>query len=647
VSGRSQQRRRDLTGAALALVATLFALTSGQWLTGGLALLACLLPLFTRRRWDVGRAGQAVLALAGIAAGIAVIQAQPLPDLGSRMGPRWSLYWGGAGLITLMVAIPRLYVAAPWFGRRGSVAVAIIALISCGHRASGVLYPALALTCLLALLVALRHGDPWRPIWTRLPRRTWLLMGAVAALAGLITVGVAMALPPLHRLALTRLGHTIWSGRTGFSEHFELRQLSGLAQSNTVVLRLRGAATDHLRGMVYTGYSRGRWLPPRRSVYKQHEAQPAPDGRADALTEIITVSGDRQRYFVPLAAWRAHVPGATARLRSNDEGVVRPIPGEEAETLRFHAGRRDRHQVQPPGPAELQLPEDLGAALRPLAAAWSRGQRGDRARMEALARRLRRDFTYSLHTGRASSKLDPALAFLTKHRTGHCEYFASALALLGRASGVPTRVIGGYRVQEHNALGGYYIVRERNAHAWVEAWLPDPRRPGVKRWETMDPTPPAALAGQMPGQTPFWGSLGDLIAHAASRALAWITSWSPLQLILLLTGLVALMVSLVLLRRLLTRRRSSRRGSARAGDYDPPLPALLRLQRALARRGAARPQSEPLERFAARLQEEPTALEGRALDAAALISAYAALRYGGVGDEVALAAELDALARQI
>ena len=643
----SGPRRRDLTGAALALVAALFSLTSGQWLTGGLALLACLLPLLTRRRWDVGLAGQAVLALAGIAAGIAVIQAQPLPDIGSRMGPRWSLYWSGAGLVTLLVVIPRLYVSAPWLGRRGTAAVAIVALITCGHHTSGGLYPSLALACLLALMVALRHGDPWRPLWTRLPRRTWLLTGAVLALAGLITVGVASALPPLHRLALTRLSHTIWSGRTGFSEHFELRQLSGLAQSDTVVLRLRGAAADHLRGMVYTGYSRGRWLPPRRSVFKQHEVKPAPGGRAEAFTEVITVSGDRQRYFVPLAARRAHVPGGAATLRSDDEGVVRPIPGEEAETLRFRAGRRDRHQVQPPGPAELQLPEKLGAALRPLAATWSRGQRGDRARMEAFARRLRRDFTYSLHTGRASSRLDPALAFLTKHRTGHCEYFASALALLGRAVSVPTRVIGGYRVLEHNALGGYYIVRERNAHAWVEAWLPDPRRPDVKRWETMDPTPAAALAGQMPGQTPFWGSLGDLIAHVASRALAWIASRGALQLILLLTGLVALVVSLVLLRRLLTRRRSSRRGSARAGDYDPPLPALVRLQRVLARRGAARPHSEPLERFAARLREEPFALEGRAQDAAALITAYAALRYGGVGDEAALAAQLDALARQI
>jgi len=648
VSGEAERRRTDWTGAALALVAALFTLTSGQWLLGGLALLACLLPVFVRRRWDLGRAGQLVLALAGLAAGIAVIQAQPVPDFGSRMGPRWSLYWSGAGLITLLITVPRLYLADPWFGRRGTAAAAIIAMITCGHHASGVLYPLLVVLCLLSLLIALRHADPWRPAWTRLPRRTWLVTGAVIALAGLITLGAARALPPLHQLAMTRLGHSLWSGRTGFSEHFELRRLTGLAQSDVVVLRLSGAPADHLRGMVYTGYLRGRWLPPRQSVYKHYKV--APDRAANgAFTEVVTVSGDRQRYFVPLGARRAHVPGSAATLRSDKMGVVRPLQGEEAETLRFRPGARDRHPLKPPEGPELQLPAKLVAPLRALAGAWSRGARGPRSRMEAISRRLRRDFTYSLHTGRRSSKSkqDPALAFLTEHRTGHCEYFASALALLGRAIGVPTRVIGGYRVQERNALGGYHVVRERNAHAWVEAWLPDPRRPDVKRWETMDPTPSAALARQMPVQTPFWGALGDLIAHNASRALVWIASLGALQLILVLTALAALVALLVLLRRLLARRRSGRAGATRPGDYHPPLPAMLRLQRALARRGAARPRSEPLERFADRLRQDPSALEGRALDAAVLITAYSALRYGGVGDEAALATELDLLARQI
>ena len=62
--------------------------------------------------------------------------------------------------------------------------------------------------------------------------------------------------------------------------------------------------------------------------------------------------------------------------------------------------------------------------------------------------------------------------FLLYNGTGHCEFFASAMVLLSRARGIPARLVGGYRVAEFSELGDYYIVRERNAHTWVEAWVP-------------------------------------------------------------------------------------------------------------------------------------------------------------------------------
>src|SRR5262245_20255379 len=97
------------------------------------------------------------------------------------------------------------------------------------------------------------------------------------------------------------------------------------------------------------------------------------------------------------------------------------------------------------------------------------------------------------------SDLDPIEDFVANHRTGYCEYFASALVLMLRSQGIPARIVIGYKGGELNSLGHYYVVQQRHAHAWVEAWLPPgavpeweiagPVEGGV--WYRLDPTPGA------------------------------------------------------------------------------------------------------------------------------------------------------------
>ena len=60
--------------------------------------------------------------------------------------------------------------------------------------------------------------------------------------------------------------------------------------------------------------------------------------------------------------------------------------------------------------------------------------------------------------------------FVLDVRRGNCEYFASAAAVMLRMANVPARLVGGYRGGDYNRAGGYYSVRERQAHVWVEAW---------------------------------------------------------------------------------------------------------------------------------------------------------------------------------
>jgi len=91
-------------------------------------------------------------------------------------------------------------------------------------------------------------------------------------------------------------------------------------------------------------------------------------------------------------------------------------------------------------------------------------------------------FRYSLTTTRSDRSLDPVEDFLLNTQSGHCEYYASACALMLQSVQIPARLINGYAGSEVNTLSGKYEVSQRHAHAWVEAFVDN-------RWQTVDPTP--------------------------------------------------------------------------------------------------------------------------------------------------------------
>jgi hypothetical protein len=103
------------------------------------------------------------------------------------------------------------------------------------------------------------------------------------------------------------------------------------------------------------------------------------------------------------------------------------------------------------------------------------------------------EYTYTLELRRQDETLDPALDFLKNVRQGHCDRYASALALMLRSMGIPARVVKGFRGVE-NAGDGTYVVRQSHAHSWVEALVPaapppdGEERPVAYYWLTLDPT---------------------------------------------------------------------------------------------------------------------------------------------------------------
>jgi protein-glutamine gamma-glutamyltransferase len=125
--------------------------------------------------------------------------------------------------------------------------------------------------------------------------------------------------------------------------------------------------------------------------------------------------------------------------------------------------------------------------LAQLAAEITLGKSNAYDRAAAIDEYLKKTYSYTLELP-SQTPVDPLGNFLFDRKKGHCEYFASAMAIMLRTQGIPSRVVNGFRGGEFNDLTGSYIVRARQAHSWVEAFFPG------YGWVTFDPTPAATLA---------------------------------------------------------------------------------------------------------------------------------------------------------
>jgi len=110
------------------------------------------------------------------------------------------------------------------------------------------------------------------------------------------------------------------------------------------------------------------------------------------------------------------------------------------------------------------------------------GEGDDLKRVRSLELHLRRDYGYSLKFPKVAPK-DPLADFLFTRKQGHCEYFASSMAVMLRTQGIPSRVINGFAGSTYNPISDLYVIRASDAHSWVEAFIDGPG------WMTFDPTP--------------------------------------------------------------------------------------------------------------------------------------------------------------
>lgn len=158
----------------------------------------------------------------------------------------------------------------------------------------------------------------------------------------------------------------------------------------------------------------------------------------------------------------------------------------------------------------LQLPGKMDPRIADSATEITKnaGNRYDKAK--AIESYLQNNFGYTLDLKAGGG--EPLADFLFNIKEGHCEYFATAMAVMLRTQGIATRVVNGFQQGDYNETAGIYVVKQRNAHSWVEVFFP-----GENAWVQFDPTP---FSGQGSG-----GSAGGLSAQFNKYVEALETFW--------------------------------------------------------------------------------------------------------------------------
>jgi hypothetical protein len=307
---------------------------------------------------------------------------------------------------------------------------------------------------------------------------------------------------------------------TGFSDNVELGEIGRIKQNTAVVLRIHvegdpsRASEVHWRGIILTNFDGDRWFTPpgvQSVLVGDTEGKYSlghPDLQHGALfyqlrytvlmepiaTDAIFVAPlplDLRGNFMDLAG-RPGQPARHGYLVSDRTGSVFN-PAHNEMKIRYE-GTSALPLIPPTElrqtPSEypqairgtyLQVPT-LDPRTRDLAAQITSKFSNEYDKAANVELYLKTHYSYTLDlTGPRAA--DPLANFLFVTRTGHCEYFASAMTILLRAAGVPARYVTGFLPGEYNDLGGDYIIRQSDAHAWVEVYFPS------YGWVTFDPTP--------------------------------------------------------------------------------------------------------------------------------------------------------------
>lgn len=312
---------------------------------------------------------------------------------------------------------------------------------------------------------------------------------------------------------------------TGFSDNVALGEIGKIQKDSTVVMRIRvegdpARAQDiHWRGIVLTNFDGKRWFTPNKDM---NVILPASDGTYLFDQPILSREAYYHLRYValvePMGTDAIFVAAAPEKLAGHFNGTPALSGGRLSSYLLtdwtgsvfnpYHNEIKTRYEgvsiVPIVPPAELRrTPQDYPAAVRSeylqlpdldprvktLADQMTSGSSNAFDKAANVERFLQTKYTYTLDLS-GPQTADPMPYFLFQSKAGNCEYFASAMTVLLRSEGIPARYVTGFLQGEYNDVGGDFIVRASDAHAWVEVYFPE------YGWITFDPTPPGNEASR-------------------------------------------------------------------------------------------------------------------------------------------------------
>lgn len=363
-----------------------------------------------------------------------------------------------------------------------------------------------------------------------MPSAAIALLGLFGLLTGLVNSHLPVGQPPLWRsatiaLRLLALGTPVmamlfllfprlpplWGvpdhssgGRSGLSANMRVGSIAELALDDSVALRIRFLDEQpmpqelYFRGPVLSSFDGREWTALRPSFPAQLQAPTQLEVQGRALRYEATLEPSMRPWLMlldatPEAPQSNVLPVGKPRM-TNELQWLWPTP--VTNVLRYSAmaypqfrhgptepiiGLQDYASL-PPGynPRTYELAATLLARARQVN---SPPQAGDLVEM-ALTQLKTGGYRYTLEPGVFGEHT--ADEFWFDRKQGFCEHIASAFVVLMRALGIPARIVTGYQGGEYNRLGGFWMVRQRDAHAWTEVWI------AGSGWVRVDPT--AALA---------------------------------------------------------------------------------------------------------------------------------------------------------
>jgi len=330
---------------------------------------------------------------------------------------------------------------------------------------------------------------------------------------------------------------------SGFSDHVRLGQIGRIQLSNAVVMHIEiegdrtGRYNLYWRGVALSDFDGHMWSKPRQEFVLPH----LPGETSFVLPNVENAEALHTRRRVPefihyrvlmepigtsvffLAPRPRTLMGNYHLVAADSAGAVYDVDSQHAIS-RYEAesdiakpsvrSLRGAGEDYPPGISNmyLQLPP-MDLRVRELAQQLSASATNEFDKASGIESYLRGNYQYTLELP-DSEPADPIANFLFERKRGHCEYFASAMAVMLRTIGIPSRVVNGFRSDEFNDLTGNYVVRAKDAHAWVEAYFPG------YGWQTFDPTPAGAF-----GAPQGWARIALYFDAMASFWREWVVSY--------------------------------------------------------------------------------------------------------------------------